>query len=149
MKNLFLRSYRRAQAAGDPTPKVLLKLGHWHVMRGRSPGHVFTLGNFIDGFAQGNGSEAFLIGISTVSDVAGRGTLSDYPDYAPLTAAGAGYALTLVDLKALRGLAHGRKLPGLSSELSEWLFQYDAAVLIRDPSLPTYSAALRAKRRIF
>ena len=78
-----------------------------------------------------------------------RSTLDDNPDYAPLIAAAAGKAATFVDTKALRGLAHGRMLPGLAEPLREWLFRCDAVILLRDPRLPSYSAALQARRRIF
>lgn len=63
MKQLFMREYRIAESSGERNPKVVLKLGHWHVFRGLGPSQLQTLGNFVTEFATANGTEAFSIGV--------------------------------------------------------------------------------------
>ena len=42
---LFMSEYRKAQTAGEPLPKVLLKLGHWHLLRGMTESILINGGN--------------------------------------------------------------------------------------------------------
>jgi hypothetical protein len=63
MKHLFMREYQAAEAHGEHNPKVLLKLGHWHVFRGQGPSHLQTLGNFVTEFATANGTDAYTVGV--------------------------------------------------------------------------------------
>lgn len=64
LKANFMRPYRQAAADGS-TPKVLFKMGQWHMYRGRSPGGAFTIGNFAHEFAAANGMDAF--GVATIA----------------------------------------------------------------------------------
>ncbi len=54
-----MREYRKAQAAGESKPKVLLKLGHYHTIRGLSWSNISTLGNFVSEFAKSNDMNSF------------------------------------------------------------------------------------------
>jgi hypothetical protein len=63
MKRLFLREYRAAEAQGDRHPKVLVKMGHWHIYRGVGPSHLQTLGNFLAEFAFANGRDALTVAV--------------------------------------------------------------------------------------
>ena len=44
-------------------PKVLVKMGHWHVYRGVGPSHLQTLGNFATEFAFANGRDALAVAV--------------------------------------------------------------------------------------
>src|SRR5260370_42153482 len=55
MKDLFLQRYFASQRAGERRPRVLLHFGQWHGMRGLSPLHTSSLGNFVAEFARSQG----------------------------------------------------------------------------------------------
>lgn len=70
MKRVFMERYREAQEAGDHLPRVIAKMGHWHLFRGIYRGNVPTFGNFLSEFAISNGMDSFLI--STTESFEGR-----------------------------------------------------------------------------
>jgi erythromycin esterase-like protein len=69
MKTRFMRRYREAVAAGDTLPRVLLKFGANHAIRGHSFVGFFDLGNAVHELAEMNGGRAF-----GLMALAGRGT---------------------------------------------------------------------------
>jgi hypothetical protein len=138
MKALFMLDYRRAQAAGDPLPKVVLKLGHYHLVRGRSWSDVLSLGNFISEFAKSNEMDSFHLAIYNNNASGDYGVLAATPEYKPLGDAASKDKWTVVDLRPLRALAHAGKVTGLSSELRRVIFGFDAAFLVGGASPGTY-----------
>ena len=138
MKALFMLEYRRAQAAGDPLPKVVLKLGHYHLVRGRSWSDVLSLGNFISEFAKSNEMDSFHLAIYNNNASGDYGVLAAAPDYKPLAEAVSVDKWAVVDLRPLRALAHGGKVTGLNPELRRVIFDFDAAFLIGGASRGTY-----------
>ena len=138
MKALFMLEYRRAQAAGDPLPKVVLKLGHYHLVRGRSWSDVLSLGNFISEFAKSNEMDSFHLAIYNNNASGEYGVLAATPDYKVLADAASRDKWTVVDLRPLRALVHGGNVTGLNSELRRVIFGFDAAFLIGGASAGTY-----------
>lgn len=131
MKQLFMREYRRAERLDGKQPRVLLKLGHWHLFRGQSPGSVFTLGNFVSDLATSNGSQSFAIAIM-VNNGAGsdRDLLTNAAWTKPFVDAQEAGAWTAFDLRPLRGYAHAGRLGTLPPDLRRMIFGFDAVLLL-------------------
>lgn len=130
MKSLFMRYYRQAQEAGDSLPKVMLKSGHWHLMKGISPGNCYTLGTFVMDLAKANGMSSFHLMVTVVNEGKNASSITNFPQYAPITRACSVETWTVVDLRPLRAYAHSSALPDLHAELRHWIFSYDAVLLI-------------------
>lgn len=138
MKALFMLEYRKAQAAGDALPKVLLKFGHYHAIRGRSWSNVLSLGNFISEFAKSNDMNSFHLAVYNNNAAGDYGVLASTPDYKPFADAVPKDKWTIVDLRPLRAYAHAGKLPELNPELRRAIFGFDAALFIGGASRGTY-----------
>lgn len=127
MKHLFMRQYRAAVARGESNPKVLVKLGHWHVFRGQGPSHLQTLGNFVTEFATANGADAFSLGVYL------RGTWRDVTTQKglePIALATDPAAWTIIDFRSLRpAIAAGRFGP-LNAKLLAHIYGFDAALVL-------------------
>ena len=136
MKLRFMEQYRRAQVSGDTLPRVLAKLGHWHLFRGIYRANVPTFGNFLSEFALSNGLGFFLLSTYVVeSPEAWRNTSGPIAD-----AVGASQ-FTVIDFRPLRPYAHQNKIEGLSDAFRQRLFQVDAALVIRGGTTGGYSVA--------
>lgn len=61
IRRAFLDNYRHAEAADGRLPRVVMKYGHWHVRRGRSPGNAWNLGTFANELAASNRMAAITI----------------------------------------------------------------------------------------
>ncbi len=61
MKRHFMEYYRKAQKEGDELPKVVLKFGANHCVRGLTYVHIFDLGNMISELAAMNETSSFHI----------------------------------------------------------------------------------------
>jgi len=142
MKRRFVANYARARGTGDSLPRVLLKLGHWHLSRGIYRGNVPTLGNFASELATANGMEAFLLSTHVV----------DGPETWRNSGAFASFALpgerfTLIDFRPLRPYAHQGTIDGLTDAWKSLLFRADAALVIRGGRTGAYEVTRRASGR--
>jgi hypothetical protein len=134
MKLQFMELYRRAQSAGDTLPRVLAKLGHWHLFRGIYRANVTTFGNFLSEFALSNGMAMFVLTTYVVeSPETWRNTGGPLVDVA-----GQG-RFTVVDFRPLRPYAHQNMIAELSEGFRRRLFQADAALIIRGGRTGGYS----------
>ena len=143
MKQRFMEEYRRAEKADGRPPRVVLKLGHWHLFRGLGPSSLQTLGNFVSEFARANGSEALVVALFPLGEPGAYGDLGRWTDPGPaLLARSAGPRdWTLVDLRALR-----EGFPRITRELSfeqreavrRWVFGFDLGLFIRGIHRATY-----------
>ncbi|HSR51348.1 MAG TPA: hypothetical protein VLV83_11005 [Acidobacteriota bacterium] len=129
MKDAFLRQYRRAMAQGDSLPKVLIKSGHWHSLKGRNLGNIFTLGNLVSQLARSNGRESLHIGISVINEPGRHWSISEDEDWAPIAAVSSPEEWTLIDLRPLRPYLHSG-LFKLSPSLEEMAFSFDLALVL-------------------
>lgn len=126
MKLRFLEHYRTAQDAGDSLPRVLAKLGHWHLFRGIFRANVPTLGNFLSEFALSNGMRTFILSTYVIdSPEAWRNTEGAIAEAARKS------AFTVLDFRELRRYAHQNKIANLTDNWKRLLFQADAALIIR------------------
>ena len=137
MKRRFLDEYRRALAADGRPPKVILKLGHWHVFRGEGPSNLQTLGDFVSEFAIANDSRSFHVAIFPDNGPGGYGDLAAWPDHTPLllSVAAPPARWTIVDLRPLRAF-YSRVTANLTPEQKDWfrrwVYGFDAALFIGD-----------------
>jgi len=127
MKHLFLREYRAAQARGERTPKVLVKMGHWHVFRGSGPSYLQTLGNFVTEFATANGMEAYSLGVYL------RGPWRDVVQQKglePIALATDAGAWTIIDFRPLRARVATGEFGKLDPTLLANIYGFDAALVL-------------------
>jgi hypothetical protein len=126
MKLRFMEQYRSAQAAGDTLPRVVAKLGHWHLYRGIYRANVPTFGNFLSEFALSNDMSSFMLATFVVESPEDwrntKGPLANISSQSPFT---------VVDFRPLRPLAHQNVITGLSDAFRRLLFQADGALVIR------------------
>jgi len=134
MKLRFLEQYRMAQAAGDSVPRVLAKLGHWHIFRGIYKSNVTTFGNFLSEFSLSNGMKTFILSTYVIdSPESWRNTGGVIAEAARST------AFTVFDFRELRRYAHQNKIANLTDDWKRLLFQADAALIIRGGRTGSYT----------
>ena len=138
MKELFMRQYRIAQAAGEKTPKVLVKMGHYHIMRGINPTNVFTLGNFVSEFAKSNNLKSFVMAMWL-------NNASGYSDWMPKNESFKAMAKvaptdkwTIIDFRPLRSYVSAGKVQDINDTMRQAILSYDAALVIGGGSPGTY-----------
>jgi len=136
MKLRFMEQYRIAQAGGDSTPRVIAKLGHWHIYRGISRSNVPTFGNFLSEFALSNGMQTFILATYVIdSPESWRNTGGALAD------AASGAPFTVIDFRSLRPYAHQNRISDLSDTWRLLLFRADAALIIRGGKTGDYRIA--------
>ena len=130
MKTQFIDRYRRAQAAGDSLPRVLLKVGTVHGALGLTPSAFTSLGTFVHELATANGMESFHLAAWLVNKPGTYWSLSESPGFELLAKQGSTDRWTIVDLRALRPLLHAGRLAAISPQLRTTIASYDAVLLI-------------------
>ena len=115
MKDQFLHDYRHAEAVDRRRPRVLVKAGSNHLIRGRNRTNVFTLGNMLHEFAITNGMEAITIMMLPIQP-AWANFEALPPEVQALLPSRNLAAATLVDLRPLRNHLHGGHRFGLGGE---------------------------------
>lgn len=137
MKRRFMRHYRAAEASDGERPRVLLKAGYWHAVRGRGPGNVFTLGNFLHEFAIAKGAKALTVQVVPLREWWPSHDRID-PPYRVLISPDALDRPTLVDLRPLRAHLHmGQDFELAGADLTQFrdlVFGVDYALFM--PSRP-------------
>jgi hypothetical protein len=155
MKRRFMEAYRRAQAAGEPQPRVLVKLGAYHSIRGRSFTGVFDIGNLLSELAASNGTRSFHLFVLTW-----RGTRNaflpfvgdekekqhalnpaedlDFMDARPLLAAADSGAYTLIDLRSARAAIQRNALGTIDPGLRTLIWGYDAVLVVPEAHASTF-----------
>jgi len=129
MKDLFTREYRAAQREGEQTPKVMIKMGHYHIFRGLGPTNIQTLGNFVSELATFNGTESFALGVYL------RGPWRDvensrWKGLRPIGLATDAALWTIIDFRGLRPEVSSGKFGTLDPELLRAIYGFDAALVI-------------------
>jgi hypothetical protein len=139
MRQRFMVEYRAAQRGGDSLPRVVLKFGQWHALRGvLNWGEVEPLGTFVGELARSNGLESLHIWTGLVNEPGQVWTLFDFPDYVPLARAGSTGGWWVVDLRPIRALAAAGRTEPLNDELRKVIFGFDLALLIGGARRATY-----------
>ncbi len=140
MKLRFMEQYRTAQAAGDPLPRVLAKMGHWHILRGIYRSNMPTFGNFLSEFSISNELDTFVLSTYVIdSEESWRNTGGVLADVALEG------VFTVIDLRPLRPYAHQNKITDLSDYWHGLLFKADAVLIIRGGHTGGYSIVKQGK----
>ena len=143
LKAQFVRHYREALAAGDTLPRVLLKFGANHLIRGRNLTSTYDLGTLVPEVAALNGRDAFSVMVvgdrgrqhaqidpSTLGYVPGPADFATNEWIAPLFTGADPAAWTVYDFRALRPLAASGRLGPLPPRLTQLIFGFDAFVVL-------------------
>ena len=115
MKDYFLDNYRMAEAADGTPPRVLIKAGSNHLLRGRSLTNVFSLGTFLHEFAIANRRRALTLVMLPIREE-WTGFEQVPAELRPLLPSRDLAAATLVDLRPLRAHLHRRQNFGLEGD---------------------------------
>lgn len=145
MKQLFLRGYSSAQAAGEKNPKVLLKLGHWHVFRGLGPSGLQTLGDFATEFAVANGYIAFNIAVFIHGSPNKWREIGEWKGMKPFAMAASPTEWSVIDFEPIRKAVFTGELGTLSPTMLRYVFGFDAALIIANGS-PADTSVVDAPR---
>ncbi|MGH7459783.1 MAG: hypothetical protein ACREMA_01985 [Longimicrobiales bacterium] len=129
MKTRFLEFYREAQTRGDTWPRVLVKLGHWHIVRGPNWGSVFSLGDFLTNVARHNDTKTLSIAMYLNNAQGEYGAMHTYPDYAYLSRAAGTSGWVLIDLRPLRRFVHSNRV-SLNAEQARIVHGFDIALML-------------------
>ncbi|MBO0726657.1 MAG: hypothetical protein J2P52_13725 [Blastocatellia bacterium] len=143
-KQLFLRNYRAAQAAGETKPKVLLRFGGWHAKRGMGGDYGYgvpTFANFVAEFAYLEGGQTLNVRFSACSMISAEDWRAPKSHPRPCSPservwvkpflAAAASQWTLFDLRELRKPLREGKL-NVEGEVGQIIASYDALVLLKD-----------------
>jgi hypothetical protein len=131
MRSRFMEQYRAAVAAGDSLPKVVLKFGQWHAMRGvLNWGDVEPLGTFLAEFARAHGGRALFIWTGLVNKPGDVWTLHDTPEYVPIAKAGTTDSWWIVDVRPIRALVAAGQVADINDEMRKVIYGFDYALLI-------------------
>ena len=139
MKLRFMEYYRKAQGAGETLPRVMAKMGHYHLFRGIYRLNVPTFGNFLSEFAISNGMNSFVLSSSVIdSPEKWRSSSGLLVDIA------ADATFTVLDLRPLRPYATQNKIEGLTDSWKNLIFISDAVLIIRGGQTGSYEAVKSA-----
>lgn len=128
LKSAFMEEYRRAAELDGHVPKVILKAGHWHALRGQNQNHAFTTGNMLSELAISNGSRAFVISTYRYEP---DNYMSKAEELRPLAAVANPDGMVLVNFEPLRQkLYYKRFVDNLPPKFFELLFNADAALIL-------------------
>jgi hypothetical protein len=146
MKRLFSDAYAAAVAKGEARPKVFVKLGATHTMRGRSMTGVYDLGSMVPELAFMNGTRAFSLLVLPRGGFVnshrpfspnGDDKRTAYDpakslpfDAKPLYDAVSATEWSLFDLRPLRVPLRRNKLGPLEPRFEDVLWGYDAILVI-------------------
>ncbi len=148
IKRLFADAYASAAARGEKHPKVMVRLGATHLMRGRSMTNVFDLGAMLPELAAANGTRSFQILVIPRSGFtneyrpmsqSGDDRRKAYDpakslpfDAKPLFDAASAGEWSLFDLRSLRVPLARRKLEPLEERFRDVLWGFDAILVMPD-----------------
>ena len=142
---LIKRNFHRHADRAAPGAKVLVKMGAFHTMRGRTPNGTWDIGNHLQELAAAGGEATFHVAVLGGPD-GRKGTLDprdwgvrEVPtvmaggDWAkPLAAALLEEGWTVFDLRPLRRLSSAGRLEDLPSRVERIVWGHDALVVIRN-----------------
>jgi hypothetical protein len=150
-RQLFLRNYRAAQAAGETKPRVLLRFGGWHAKRGLGSDYGYgapTFANFMAEFAYIEGGQTLNVRFSACSATSTEDWRAPKSHPRPCSPservwlkpffAAASSQWTLFDLRDLRKPLREGKLK-VEWELGQIIAGYDAVVLLKDSARPHFA----------
>ncbi len=146
MKRHFWEYYREA-IERDPELKIMFKFGANHIYRGLNGTNVYDIGNFVSELASQQGKSSFHLYV-----IGRKGTQNAYTpfskeesdrqktydprkyldriDFNPVLDATSDADWSVLDLRPLRKLLHGRQIREVDEGLRRLIFSYDAVLVI-------------------
>ena len=134
--------YWHVQMSRGSMPKIMVKMGASHLVRGRSNSEAFDLGMLLPALAEINGTQTFSVlvlpGAQSQTAVFDPVTLAFNPappkdgyarDLAPLVAAASDEGFTLIDLRQLRGI-RGLTQSTVNPNLLRTIMGYDMLLVM-------------------
>jgi len=135
MRARFMEQYRAAQPA-DALPRALVKMGHWHTLRGFYRSDVLTFGTFLAELASANGANTVMVSTHVVNSPESwrnsSGVIERVAD---------SNGVVVVDLRPLRPLAHRKAIADLSRPWHDLIFQADFLLIIGGGRTGSYGTA--------
>lgn len=157
---LIERNFHRQAGRAAQGAKVLVKMGAFHTMRGRTPNDTWDLGTHLQELAAAEGEETFHVavlggpeGVKGTLDPRSWGvrevpTVMAGSDWAePVAAALPEEGWTVFDLRPLRPLLSAGRLEGVPERMERIVWGHDALVVIRNSSAATAMEVGRGSRR--
>ena len=149
MKRKFLMHWRAATGRNGNTPKVVMKMGSNHLQAGLSTTMVPALGGFVRHLAMMNGKNVFSVLILCGPDGAQRAfdasTSSCKAEFEGSAAALGPYlrddGATLFRTESLRAMPSTLRRLGWGEDLRQYVFSYDAIVVLKDAKPANHIAA--------
>lgn len=135
MKSNFAAAFSQAEKEEGHPPKVFMKLGASHAMRGFSSTYVPSLGNFLSEWGVPRGFATLTVMIDCVADRPDAVCKPYFGTDHAIYKAATSEKYTMFDLRPLR--ARLRSLPELDSRSRDLIQSFDYYVLIRDVSRAT------------
>lgn len=135
MRARFMELYRAVSPNSEP-PRALVKMGHWHTLRGFYRADVLTFGNFLSELAASNDMTSVVAATYVVdSPDAWRNSggvvarVAD-PD-----------GIIVVDLRPLRPVAHRDGIADLGGAWRDLIFQADFLIIVGGGQTGSYRTA--------
>jgi hypothetical protein len=138
MKENFMTYYNEARTIQD-LPKVVFKLGSYHVARGLTETNIYDIGNMASELANTNGKRSIHILVTGDKGMMSLGNpfapvkeapfdnTADFPEEVQKLINSDSKGMTVIDLEALR-----RNHNEFSAELQKWIFRYDIVIIPHD-----------------
>lgn len=135
MRTRFMERYRAVSADSAP-PRALVKMGHWHTLRGFYRADVLTFGNFLAELAASN----------DMTSVVAATYVVDSPDAwrnsgGVIARVADPDGITVVDLRPLRPIAHRDGIADLGGAWRDLIFQADFLIIIGGGQTGSYETA--------
>lgn len=154
---LIKRNFLRYRERAEPGTKVLVKMGGWHLMRGRTPNLTYDVGNLLSELSLAEGepelasSGSFHLMVvggpegkrgsldPTTWGIRERPTVTSDPEHWSSSIGRAGFddRWTLLDLRPLRADVARGAFGELPDRLEEMVFAYDAVAVIAGSTAAT------------
>jgi hypothetical protein len=129
MKRAFLDEYRLALGRDKRLPRVIVKAGHWHALKGINPAGVTSLGSFLSDLAFMNGLDSYHIALHVHGPEGHWRGIRESEALKIFAEACNPNSFTLVDLRAMRSeLRRFRSV--LSPQARDTFFKADALLVL-------------------
>jgi hypothetical protein len=142
-KRQFGRMLREATAADGTMPRVMLKFGGYHMMRGRTTTDVYDLGSLASELADAAGAQSFhvmVVGGAGTERAVADPTVMEYRAVpagvqreawaAPLFELADPARWTLYDLRPLRPLLAANRLGPVAERMARTIWAFDAYIVL-------------------
>ncbi len=139
MRARFMEHYQATVPAAEP-PKAIVKMGHWHTLRGFYRADVLTFGNFLTELAAANSMGTVMVATYAVNSPDSwrnsGGAIARVADPE---------GISLIDLRPLRSLAYQDGIAELGDAWRDLIFQADFLLIFGGGQTGSYNTAYGRK----